>query len=301
MSFRRRHSCRACTTRTLRTQHNSVFMAVYAVLKLGCPKMTQKLNHFAILRPALCRGATAGLHARLHSPAVRRAPLYLTLPRKTLMTHLLPPGHSLMAFLLASLILAVTPGPGVLYIVTRSLTQGRRAGLASVAGVALGNLGNAAGAAIGLATLFAASSTGFAIVKYAGALYLVYLGIRALREPRTNTGAETLEAAPGRRVFREGFIIALLNPKTAMFFAAFLPQFMSAQIPYLAQSLALGSLFVAMAAATDAAYAVAASALAPVLTSGCEPRALGRYVRGGVLIGLGLFAAFTGSRTRGSG
>ncbi|MEF8716028.1 MAG: LysE family transporter, partial [Accumulibacter sp.] len=91
------------------------------------------------------------------------------------MTDLFPPWPILSAFLFASLVLAITPGPGVLYIVTRSLVQGRRSGLVSVAGVALGNLGNALAASVGLAALFAASSLAFAVVKYAGALYLFYL------------------------------------------------------------------------------------------------------------------------------
>src|SRR5687768_15554125 len=95
------------------------------------------------------------------------------------MLDLLPSGPLLTTFLAASLVLAVTPGPGVLYIVTRSMVQGRSAGLASVAGVALGNLGNAIGASAGLAALFAASSLAFLVVKYAGAFYLIYLGVRA--------------------------------------------------------------------------------------------------------------------------
>jgi threonine/homoserine/homoserine lactone efflux protein len=99
------------------------------------------------------------------------------------MSDFLPAWPLLSAFLIASFILAITPGPGVFYIVTRSLLQGRRFGLASVAGVALGNFGNAVGASLGLAALFAVSSLAFLVVKYAGALYLVYLGVQALRAP----------------------------------------------------------------------------------------------------------------------
>src|SRR5882672_2530306 len=102
------------------------------------------------------------------------------------MQHVLPSWPLLSAFLVASLILAVTPGPGVFYIVTRSLLQGRRHGIASVLGVALGNLGNAIGASIGLAALFAISALAFTLVKYAGAAYLVYLGAQALRAPAGN-------------------------------------------------------------------------------------------------------------------
>jgi len=195
----------------------------------------------------------------------------------------------LSAFLIASVILAITPGPGVLYIVTRSLTQGRRFGLASVAGVALGNLGNAVGASIGLAAVFAVSALAFTAVKYLGALYLVYLGLQAIRAVRPAPTVATRASASLRRIFRDGFIVALLNPKTAIFFAAFLPQFMNAESPAIVQSLTLGSVFVAIAAVTDTGYALAAGALAPVLTRARGVRAFGRYLTGGGFIGLGIY------------
>jgi len=195
----------------------------------------------------------------------------------------------LSAFLIASIILAVTPGPGVLYIVTRSLTQGRRFGLASVAGVALGNLGNAVGASIGLAAVFAVSALAFTLVKYLGALYLVYLGIHAARAPQPDRASAMPAPASLRRIFRDGFIVALLNPKTAIFFAAFLPQFMNTESPAIVQSLTLGSVFVAIAATTDTAYALAAGALASVLTRARGVRSLGRYLTGGSFIGLGIY------------
>jgi threonine/homoserine/homoserine lactone efflux protein len=207
----------------------------------------------------------------------------------------LPAGPLLSAFLVASFVLAVTPGPGVFYVVTRSLLQGRRFGLASVAGVALGNLGNAFGASIGLAALLAVSSLAFTVVKYAGAVYLVYLGVQAIRKaPRTMA-----PPPPARlgRIFRDGFIVALLNPKTAIFFAAFLPQFMTVDAPPMLQSLALGSIFVAMAAVTDTGYAIVAGAVAPVLARARGTGAAGRYLTGGAFIGLGLFTAFAGART----
>ena len=120
---------------------------------------------------------------------------------------MLPAWPLLSAFLVASFVLAVTPGPGVLYVVTRSLTQGRLAGLASVAGVALGNLGNAVGAAVGLAAVFAASSAAFTLAKYAGALYLVHLGIQAMRAPAAD-GLVALapSRAAGRYVTGSAFI-----------------------------------------------------------------------------------------------
>jgi threonine/homoserine/homoserine lactone efflux protein len=184
----------------------------------------------------------------------------------------------------------------VFYIVTRSLLQGRRYGLASVAGVALGNLGNAIGASIGLAALFAISSVAFTVVKYAGAAYLVYLGIQALRARKAEAEPDMPQPVSLRRIFRDGFVVALLNPKTAIFFAAFLPQFMSQDSAPALQGIALGALFVAIAAVTDSIYALAASAVAPILAQARGIRALGRYATGGAFIGLGLFTAFAGSR-----
>jgi len=196
----------------------------------------------------------------------------------------------LSAFLIASLVLAVTPGPGVFYIVTRSAASGRRHGLASVAGVALGNLGNAIGASVGLAALFAVSSVAFTTVKYAGALYLVYLGFQALRGAATSAPRHAEPARLGK-VFRAGFVVALLNPKTAIFFAAFLPQFMSIETASLVQSIALGSMFVAIAAVTDSVYAVSAAKLGPILGQAWQIRAAGRYLSGAAFIGLALFTA----------
>ncbi len=214
------------------------------------------------------------------------------------MDHLFPPWPLLSAFLLASLVLAVTPGPGVFYIVTRSLAQGRRAGLTSVLGVAMGNLGNAMAASIGLAALFAASALAFTVVKYACALYLVYLGVATLR----NCAAEPAPGVPGPqplvRVLRDGFILALLNPKTAIFFAAFLPQFLRPGATPVFACMLLGSLFVAIAATTDCAYALAAGTLAPTLAQASKVRALGRYLTAGAFIGLGVVAALAGSRSR---
>jgi threonine/homoserine/homoserine lactone efflux protein len=212
------------------------------------------------------------------------------------MIDLLPPWPLLSAFLIASFLLAITPGPGVFYVVTRSLMQGRRFGLASVAGVALGNLGNALAASLGLAALFAVSSIAFTIVKYAGALYLIYLGVQALRAPRAELKPASPE--PGRlwRIFRDGFIVALFNPKTTIFYAAFLPQFMSPDVSPILQSISLGSMFVVIAALTDTGYALAASAAAPALSRAHGVRSLGRYITSGAFIGLGVFTALSGSR-----
>ena len=206
------------------------------------------------------------------------------------------------AFLLASLVLAATPGPGVLYIVTRTLAQGRRAGLASVLGVAAGNLGNAMGASMGLAALFAMSSLAFMVVKFAGAAYLVCLGIKALR-PTAGTGpaaAEqglTMVRTASARIFRDGLWVALLNPKTALFFAAFLPQFMAPSASPLVQSACFGAAFVLIAVCTDVSYLLAAGLAGRSFAGFKGIGAWGRWATAAVFIGLGVFTAASGSRS----
>lgn len=208
-------------------------------------------------------------------------------------TALLPAWPLLAAFISASLLLAITPGPGVLYIVTRSLVQGRRAGLASVAGVALGNLANAIGAALGLAALFAVSSTAFLIIKYLGAAYLVYLGIKTLRGAAGQPRPQTPDVRKSH-VFRDGLWVALLNPKTTLFYAAFLPQFMDAGADPILQGISLGVLFVVVAGVTDSIYALAAGSLGPAIGQSGTLRTAGRYLSGAMFIGLGVFAALSG-------
>src|SRR5215470_1740194 len=156
------------------------------------------------------------------------------------MLELMP--HKLLAFVLASVILAVVPGPAVIYLMTQTLSRGRRAGLASVAGVALGNLMNAGVASFGLAAILATSATAFSVVKLAGAAYLIWLGIKALRnKPAPVRQARQADVRP-LQLFRDGVVVAFLNPKTALFFAALLPQFVDpASRTPLAQNLVFGS------------------------------------------------------------
>jgi threonine/homoserine/homoserine lactone efflux protein len=210
---------------------------------------------------------------------------------------MLPDTPLLLAFVGASLVLALTPGPAVVYIIARTLAQGRACGLASVLGVALGNMANAVGAALGLAALFALSSAAFTVVKWAGAAYLVYLGVRMWRTaPALDAAAPQATArSSARRVFRDGFVVALLNPKTSLFFAAFLPQFMDAHGSPLMQTLALGAVFVAIAGCTDLIYVLAASLIAPRLSRAGRHALWGNRIAGTSFIGLGLLTAM-GSR-----
>lgn len=214
------------------------------------------------------------------------------------MNTVLPPLPLFLAFLVASFALAITPGPGVLYIVTRSLGQGRKAGLASVAGVALGNLGNALGASLGLAALFAVSSTAFTIVKFAGAFYLFALGISTLRNTGESASPSEMSSPSATRILRDGFLVALLNPKTTLFFAAFLPQFLGEAAGTPVRCLTLGVLFVLIAATTDSLYAMLAGFIAPFLKNMKSAGSLGRYVSGTIYMGLGLLTACAGSKSK---
>lgn len=213
---------------------------------------------------------------------------------------LLPATPLLAAFAGASLVLALTPGPAVVYIVARTLAQGRARGLASVLGVAFGNLANALGAALGLAALFAVSSVAFTVVKWAGAAYLVYLGVRMWRAQPAQPAhvAASRQRQPLARVLRDGFVVALLNPKTSLFFAAFLPQFIDAGAHPLPQTIALGAVFVAIAGCTDMLYVLSASLIAPRLArAGGRGAVWGNRVAGTSFIGLGVLTAL-GTRPR---
>jgi threonine/homoserine/homoserine lactone efflux protein len=212
---------------------------------------------------------------------------------------MLPSAPHLSAFAAASLVLALTPGPAVVYIVARTLAQGRMRGLASVLGVALGNLCNAIGAALGLAALFAVSSAVFTIVKFVGAAYLVYLGVRMWRTPPPGEAAVAQQLRqPLARVLRDGFVVALLNPKTTLFFAAFLPQFIDRPDDVLAQTLALGSVFVAVAGCTDVLYVLTASLVAPRLVRAGRHAGWGHRLTGTSFIGLGVLTALGGRAPR---
>ena len=213
------------------------------------------------------------------------------------MDALLPTGAALTAFLAASLVLAVVPGPVVVYVVARTLAQGRRAGLASVLGAALGNLGSAVGASLGLAALFAVSSLAFSVVKFVGAAYLVWLGVSALRRHDQATRRPGIRRQRLGRLLRDGFLVALLNPKTALFFAAFLPQFIDPTGSAVTQSLALSVVFVLLAAGTDTAYVLGAGAASAFVGRSKRAPAFGRYATAATFIGLGFYTAASGSRS----
>jgi threonine/homoserine/homoserine lactone efflux protein len=205
-------------------------------------------------------------------------------------------GH-LGLFAAAALALAITPGPAVLYIVTRSLSQGRAAGVVSCLGVALGGLFHVLAATLGLSAVLATSAMAFGVVKYAGAAYLVWLGIRKLRSPAVAFAGPAADDPSLVRAFREGVVVNVLNPKTALFFLAFLPQFVvpsRGSVPL--QCALLGCVFILIALCTDAAWSLAASGARSWLRGHPRFVATERYVTGGVYLTLGLAAAATGGR-----
>ena len=199
---------------------------------------------------------------------------------------------NLPIFLLAALILLLTPGPAVLYIIARSMDQGRLAGFVSVLSIEVGNSFHVLAATLGLSAILVSSALAFTLVKYLGAAYLIYLGIRRLLTREQTQKVVNFQSQSLRRVFSQGVVVAALNPKTALFFLAFLPQFVDPTSGSVAlQLLTLGGLFVMMAVVTDGCYALLASTAGGWLKKNRSFLRAERYVVGSVYIGLGLTAA----------
>ena len=199
-------------------------------------------------------------------------------------------------FFVAAIVLLLTPGPAVLYIVARSVSQGRRAGLVSVLSIETGNSVHVLAAALGLSALLASSALAFSVVKYLGAAYLIYLGVRKWLSPEADPGTIRIAPQSYRRIFSQGVLVAALNPKTALFFLAFLPQFTnSARGPLALQMLMLGGLFIAMAIVSDGLYALTAGTFGGWLKRSRGFWRAERFVVGGVFVGLGLTAVLAGS------
>jgi threonine/homoserine/homoserine lactone efflux protein len=210
----------------------------------------------------------------------------------------IPDATTLGLFVVAAVALLVVPGPAVLYIVTRSIEQGRSAGLVSVLGVHLGSLVHIAAAAVGLSSLLVSSAVAFNVVKYLGAAYLIFLGIRALLT-RAEPGEPEIRAAPLGKLLRQGAVVNILNPKTALFFLAFFPQFVDPAAGSAAlQIVFFGLVFVGLGLVTDSFYALLAGTAGSWLRSSRAFFAVRRWVSGSVFIGLGLVAALSGSRQK---
>ena len=204
----------------------------------------------------------------------------------------MPELHTFVIFAAASAAFLAVPGPSVIYIVSRSLAEGRKAGVVSALGIQGGGLVHVIAATIGVSALLASSATAFSVVKYAGAAYLIYLGIRKLRDGGGGGDAEGVGGPiPRKQLFWQGVIVNSLNPKTALFFLAFLPQFVDPGRGAVApQVLALGVLFLVLATLSDSAYALVAGSVRGWL--GERRRTLAR-ISGVSYLGLGVLAALS--------
>jgi threonine/homoserine/homoserine lactone efflux protein len=211
----------------------------------------------------------------------------------------MPDASTVAVFMLAAGLLLIVPGPAVLYIVARGIDQGRRAALASMLGIEIASLFHITAATLGLSALLVSSATAFNVVRYAGAAYLIFLGVRTLLsrgDVRRSTGTAP---ASLRRVFAQGVVVNLLNPKTALFFFAFLPQFVDpARGSVAGQTLFLGGLFVALAVCSDGSYALLSGSLGGWLKGHLGFLRAQRYFAGSVYLALGVATALTGSRKK---
>jgi len=210
--------------------------------------------------------------------------------------HLLPDLPALALFFAASLILLVTPGPAVFYIVARSIDQGRVAGVVSTLGVAAGSCVHSLAAALGVSAILASSATAFTLVKLIGAGYLIYLGIRKFLVPDPVETDLAVARSRLREIFAQGLVVNVLNPKTALFFLAFLPQFVDVSKGHVAlQMILLGVMFAALGILSDGAYAIAAGIFGKWLKRHTGVLKAQRYFAGSVYLGLGVLTAATGN------
>lgn len=207
----------------------------------------------------------------------------------------MPDSATFALFLVAAVTLAVTPGPGILYVLARSIKGGRREGYASAAGTAVGGLCHVFAAALGISAVLAASATAFALVKYAGAAYLIYLGIRAITAKDEQV---VLDDAGARRetkkAFLQGITTELLNPKTALFFLAFIPQFINPNGAVVLEFIVLGSISVCLNTSVDVVVATVAGPLGQQLKRRARLRKAQRVASGVTMIALGAYVALAG-------
>jgi threonine/homoserine/homoserine lactone efflux protein len=216
------------------------------------------------------------------------------------MEFVIPGATNIGLFIGAALVLLLVPGPAVLYIVARSVAQGRMAGFVSDLGIHSATLVHVLAAALGLSALLASSALAFSIVKYAGAAYLIWLGLKKIfgRADEVDADGNLLRHSYAR-LFRDGFIVNLLNPKTALFFLAFLPQFVEVSRGHVAMQIAfLGLLFTLLGFITDGCYALAAGTAGNWLKRSRGYLKFERYVSGVLFIGLGLTTAFAGNQKK---
>ena len=204
----------------------------------------------------------------------------------------MPTASTFALFIVASVALAVVPGPAVAYIVTQSIDQGRRAGLVSALGVASGGLVHVAAATVGVSALIASSATAFTVVKLVGAAYLIAVGIRRILAGDSEEVERRALRAPLARIYRQGVIVNILNPKTALFFLAFLPQFVDPERGAVWPQVAvLGIVFATVAVLSDMTYALVADAIAGRIRRTGTGAKVRRWLTGGIFVALGITAA----------
>jgi threonine/homoserine/homoserine lactone efflux protein len=209
----------------------------------------------------------------------------------------MPDSQTLIIFFVATLALLIVPGPAVLYVVARGIDQGRTAGLASAAGIATGSLFHVVAAALGLSAILASSALAFSAVKYLGAAYLIFLGVRTLLTRPDTTEAIDRRPRTIRELFIQGVVVQILNPKIALFFLAFLPQFINpARGSVTLQTLLFGGLLMLMGLCTDSTYALVSGTAGDWLKRQPVFATAQRYIAGIVFIGLGMTTALAGSR-----
>lgn len=202
---------------------------------------------------------------------------------------LVPSLSTLPVFIAASVALLVIPGPAVLFIVARSGAQGTRAGLVSVLGVHTATIVHVLAAVAGLSAVVVASSLAFTAVKVVGGVYLIYLGIKSIRSARRLSDEASPTVRPAKRLFAEAFVVSLLNPKVALFFLAFLPQFVErGHGPIWSQTLVLGFVYIILGLCSDSLYAVVGARVGTRLSGRAVRLRASRYAEGGILVGLGV-------------
>jgi threonine/homoserine/homoserine lactone efflux protein len=212
---------------------------------------------------------------------------------------MVPSHSSLLLFVSAALVLLAIPGPAVFYVTSRSIGHGRSAGLVSALGIGVGTLFHVVAATLGLSALLMSSALAFSAVKYLGAAYLIYLGVQKFHREDPLAASGKSAQTKLSHVFGQGVVVNVLNPKTALFFFAFLPQFVDASRGKVAgQIMFLGLLFAVMGVLSDSVWALFAGTVAQVLRRNTRWMRTQRYVSGGMLISLGVATAFAGSTNR---
>lgn len=209
----------------------------------------------------------------------------------------MPELSTILLFCVAATALVLIPGPATLYIVARGINQGRGAGFASALGIETGSFVHVAAAALGLSALLMSSATAFAVVKYLGAAYLIGLGLYTLLHRSEATAVAAPEPRSHGRIYLQGVVVQVLNPKVALFFLAFLPQFVDpARGSVAAQTFLFGGLLMSIGLSISSVYVLLAGALGAWLRRRAGASPIERYVSGVVYLGLGVTTALTGSR-----